>query len=76
MITDVPALMPVTKPVAKPTVATAGVALVHVPPGVVLVHTAVAPIHKGVVPVIVCAIGAVTVTVLFAVLTQPPTVTE
>ncbi len=53
MITDVPALMAVTRPVAAPTVATAGVALVQVPPGVVLVQTAVAPIHKGVVPVIV-----------------------
>jgi hypothetical protein len=53
VIIDVPALIPVTNPVANPTVATPGVALVHVPPGVVLVQTAVDPIHKGVVPVIV-----------------------
>ena len=57
-----------------PTVATAGVALVQVPPAVVLVHVAVPPIHKGVVPVIVCAIGSVIVTVFVAVFKQPPDV--
>ena len=65
MITEVPAETPVTNPVAAFTVATPGVALDHVPPAVVPVHVAVPPtLHKGVVPVMVCAIGAVMVTVL------------
>jgi hypothetical protein len=66
----------VTIPVAAPTVATAGVALDQVPPAVVLVQFAVEPIHIGVVPVIVCGVGALTVTVCVAVFTQPPIVTE
>jgi len=72
---DVPAVTPVTKPLAALTVATAGVALLHTPPAVVLVHVSVLPIHNGDTPVIVCAIGAVIVTVFVAVLTHPPTVT-
>ena len=70
-----PADTPVTNPVAS-TVATVGVALVQVPPVVVLIQVAVEPTHNGVVPVIVWATGAVTVTDLLAVFTQPPTVTE
>ena len=76
MITDVPAAMPVTRPVDGSTVALAGVALDQLPPAVVLDQVSVDPIHKGVVPLMVWAIGAVTVTVLVVVLTQPPTVTE
>ena len=76
MITEVPAVTPVTKPLETSTVATAGVALDHVPPVVVLVHVAVVPSHNGVVPVIVWAVGAIIVTVCVAVLTQLPTVTE
>ena len=73
---EVPADTPVTKPVTASTVATAGVALDQAPPAVVLVQVAVPPtLHNGVVPVMVCAIGAVTVTVLVVVLTQPPTFT-
>jgi hypothetical protein len=75
-MTDVPADTPVTKPLAAPTVATAGFALDHVPPVVVLVQICDEPVQIGVVPVIVCAIGAVIVTVFVAVLTQPPTVIE
>ena len=69
-----PADTPVTNPVAS-TVATDGVALVQVPPVVVLVQVAVEPMHNGVVPVIVWAIGAVIVIVFVAVLTHPPIVT-
>jgi len=76
VITDVPAETPVTTPFDDPTVATAGASLVHVPPEVVLVQVCDDPIHTGVIPVMVCTKGAVTVTVLVAVLTQPPIVTE
>ena len=75
VISDVPAETPVTNPVAS-TVATDGVALVQVPPVVVPVQVAVEPMHNGVVPVIVWATGAVIVTDLLAVFTQPPMVTE
>jgi len=76
VIREVPADTPVTKPVDASTVATDGVPLVHVPPVVVLFHVAEPPTHNGVVPVIVWATGAVIVTDLLAVFTQPPTVTE
>jgi len=76
VINDVPAAIPVTKPEPASTVATPGVALVHVPPAVVLVQVAVPPIHNGVVPEMVCATGAVTVTVFVAVFVQPPVTTE
>ena len=69
-------MTPVTTPVPEPTVATAGVPLVQVPPPVVLVHVWLEPIHIGVAPVIVCAVGPDIVTVWVAVLTQPPVVTE
>jgi len=52
----------------------AGVPLIHVPPVVVLVQVTVEPSHIGEVPVIVCGTGAVTVTALVAILTQPPVV--
>jgi len=68
--------MPATSPVPASTVATAGELLVQVPPVVVLIHDCEAPMHIGVIPVIVCVMGAVIATVLVAVLTQPPTVTE
>jgi len=73
---EFPADMPVTSPVPVPIAATAGVSLDHVPPVVVLVQSCDAPVHIGVIPVIVCVMGAVIVTVLVAVLTQPPIVTE
>jgi len=66
----------VTSPVEAPIVATPEDALAHVPPLVVPVHVAVEPTHTGVVPVMVCAIGAEIVTVLVAVLTQAPVDTE
>jgi hypothetical protein len=53
VINDVPAVIPVNTPVAAPTVTTAGLELVHVPPTVVLVHVSEDPIHIGSFPVIV-----------------------
>ena len=52
-MSEVPGETPVTKPVTASTVATPGVALLQLPPPVVLVQMAVAPTHKGVVPIIV-----------------------
>jgi len=75
-ITDVPAETPVTTPFDDPTVATAGASLDHVPPVVVLVQVCDDPVQTGVMPVMVCTTGAVTVTVFVPVLTQPPMVTE
>jgi len=75
-MTAVPAEIPVTTPFEAPTAAIPGVLVVHVPPVVVLDHVWEEPIHIGVVPEIVCGTGAVMVTVLVAVLTHPPTVTE
>mgnify|MGYP006910069263 CR=1 FL=1 len=74
-INAVPALTPVMTPEEVPIVATPEEALFHVPPLVVLVQAAVEPTHTGVVPVMVCVIGAEIVTVLVAVLTQAPEVT-
>ena len=74
MITDVPTAIPVTKPVDASMVALDGVPLDQVPPIVELVHVAVPPIHNGVVPVMVCAVGAVIVTVFVAVFIQLPVV--
>ena len=70
----VPAETPVTTPVVGLTVATASVALVHVPPEVVLLNVVVFPTQTVFVPDTVCATGALTVTVLEAVLTHPPVV--
>ena len=51
-----PALTAVTTPVVKPTEATDGALLIHVPPGVpLLVKVGVAPIQSGEVPEIVPA---------------------
>jgi len=74
-MTDVPAAVPLTIPEEAPTVATAGLSLVHVPPDVVLVHVCEEPIHIGVAPVMVWATGTVMVTTLVPVLTHPPVVT-
>ena len=76
MIVAVPADMPVTEPFDDPTVAMAVAELVQVPPVVVLVHIWDEPTQIGVIPVIVCVIGAVIATVFVPVLTQPPVVTE
>ena len=52
-----PALTAVTTPVVKPTEATDGALLIHVPPGVpLLVKVGVAPIQSGEVPEIVPAV--------------------
>jgi len=42
-----PGLTPVTTPVNEPTVATAGVPLLHVPPGVALDNVTELPTHKA-----------------------------
>jgi len=75
VITAVPAVTPVTMPEYAPTVATEGDPLVQDPPEVVLVHVCEEPTQMGVVPVMVCATGVVTVTVFVPVLTHPPVVT-
>ena len=49
----VPGAMPVTMPVPMPTVATAPLALAHVPPVVLLLRAVVLPVHADSVPVIV-----------------------
>jgi len=72
----VPATTPDNKPLAALIVAVAGEELVHVPPLVVLVQVAVEPTHRGVVPFIVCAVGAETLTVLVAVFIHPLIDTE
>ena len=65
---EVPALTAVTNPVPAFTVATAGVPLVQLPPGVPLeVYVAVAPMQSGVVPLTTPAVTfGLTVTVLVA----------
>jgi len=63
-------------PVDASTVAMAGVALVHVPPEEVLVQVWDDPMQTGVIPVMVCGIGAVMVTIFEAVLVHPSMVTE
>lgn len=56
----VPAVTPVTIPVVAPTVATAGVLLLQVPPGVALLKVVVAPTQWRVVPVMPATTGAAT----------------
>jgi len=75
VITEVPGLTPVTIPLEEPAVAIDATELAQAPPVVVLVHTAFEPLHIGVIPLIVWAIGAVTVTIFVPVFTHPPTVT-
>ena len=71
-----PAVAPVTKPVVL-IVATAGVALVQVPPTVASANCVVKPTQTAAVPVIGATVGtALTVTVCVAELVQPPLVTE
>jgi len=55
-------------------VATPEILLDQEPPVVVDVQVVAEPVHNGVVPVIVCKMGEVTVTVFVAVLIQPPAV--
>jgi len=76
VITAVPALIPVIVPVVEPTVAIAVFELVQVPPVEVEIHVSDDPIQIGVFPPIVCATGAVIVTVFDAVLMHPPMLTE
>ena len=61
-MTEVPAVTPVTTPPAV-MVATAGVALLHVPPAVALLSVVVEPTHTLVTPVITAGSG-LTVTVV------------
>jgi hypothetical protein len=61
-MTDVPAVTPVTTPPAV-MVATAGVALLHVPPAVTLLKVVVEPMQTLVVPVMAAGSG-LTVTVV------------
>jgi len=75
VIIAVPADIPTISPVIDPANAIDGTELVHVPPPVVAVQVVVEPIQIGVVPLIVCAIGAETETVFDAVFKHPPTVT-
>jgi hypothetical protein len=65
---DVPAVMPVTSPVVLPIVATAGVALLHVPPPMASLSVLVAPTHIPVMPVM----GAVALTVMVLVAIHVP----
>jgi hypothetical protein len=68
VITVVPVDTVVTTPVFASIVATAGVALLHVPPGVVLVNVVLEPKQTAVVPPIADAVCCcVTVTVVVAV---------
>ena len=67
----VPALIPVTLPVV-PTVATDGVLLVQMPPGVASDNVMIVPAHKALAP----AMAAVAVTVTECVTVQPETVYE
>lgn len=50
MTTDVPAAIPFTSPVAEPTVAMAGLLLLHVPPGDALLKVVVKPAQILIVP--------------------------
>jgi hypothetical protein len=52
-----PGATPVTIPLTKPTVATEGLALVHVPPGVASFNVVVEPTHVCVVPVMAAGMG-------------------
>jgi hypothetical protein len=66
----VPALMPVTTPVAEPTVATAGLLLLQVPAPEVVANKVVLPTQTFIVPVI----GAIAATVTKKVAVQPAAV--
>lgn len=73
VITDVPDVKPVIKPVAPSIVATLGLALVQVPPETVELNAVVNPAHTVVVPLKVPVLGpALTVTVLVAVTSEQP----
>ena len=69
VITALPGEIPVTMPVALPTVAIAGLLLLHVPPVTVLLSVAVVPGHTLLFPVIVAGAG---LTVTTMVLVTPP----
>ena len=63
-----PADIPETKPVDPPIVAIPVAALVHVPPGVVLLNEVLSPIHALGIPVIGAGTGF---TVMVVVVVQP-----
>jgi hypothetical protein len=56
-IVVVPALIPVARPVETPMVAIAGVLLLHVPPGMLLLSEVELPLHSSAVPVIAPGTG-------------------
>ena len=60
-ITEVPAETPVTTPVDELTVATAGVALLQVPPAVALLNVVVDPTQTDIVPVITAGSGLIVI---------------
>ena len=64
----VPAVTPYTEPVVEPTVPTAVLLLLHVPPAVPSVNVVVKPTHTVIVPVITPGNGF---TVTTAVMIQP-----
>jgi hypothetical protein len=69
-ITDVPPETLVTKPVEEPTVATAVLLLLHVPPLIELLNVVVPPLHMRAVPVIAAG-DALTESVWVACVPQP-----
>jgi hypothetical protein len=73
-MTEVPAETPVTTPVPAITVATEGVALLHVPPAVALLKVVVVPEHRVVVPVIRTGFGFTVTVIVNGAPTQPPPV--
>ena len=66
----VPLVSAVTRPVPRPMVATAGVPLLHVPPGAASASVEVLPAHKDNVPVM----GEIGLTVTTALVVQPAAV--
>lgn len=72
MIVALPAATPVAIPVDEPTVATAVLLLLHVPPVVALFSVVVAPTHAESVPVIVPAVDGAAFTVAIAVVIALP----
>src|ERR1043165_3903062 len=64
MVTEPPVPTMLVIPVAEPTVALAVLALVHTPPGVLLVRVSTAPVHACVGPAIADGIGITVTTIV------------
>ena len=76
MLAD-PADVPITSPVDELTVATAGLLLVHRPPGMVELNKLIDPTQSSVEPLITPALGdAVTVTTILALASAHPVADE